>query len=88
LTGHEAESEIGSRNVYRLDADNGNLSAVVEDFAQSNGLAFSADVRRLFIVDSELGHIRVSTLIMESSLVARCSVPNPKATTASDAAFE
>jgi gluconolactonase len=32
---------------------------MVEDFAQPNGLAFSPDERRLFIVDSELHHIRV-----------------------------
>jgi gluconolactonase len=57
--GHEASSEIGSRNVYRLDPENGNLTAVVEDFAQPNGLAFSPDERRLVIVDSELHHIRV-----------------------------
>ena len=31
----------------------------MEDFAQPNGLAFSPDERRLFIVDSELHHIRV-----------------------------
>ena len=57
--GHEASSEIGSRNVYRLDPENGNLTAVVKDFAQPNGLAFSPDERRMFIVDSELHHIRV-----------------------------
>ncbi len=57
--GHEASSEIGSRNVYRLDPGSGNLTAVVEDFAQPNGLAFSPDERRLFVVDSELHHIRV-----------------------------
>jgi gluconolactonase len=57
--GHEASSEIGSRNVYRLDPDNGSLTAVVDDFAQPNGLAFSPEERRLFIVDSELHHIRV-----------------------------
>jgi gluconolactonase len=57
--GHEATSEIGSRNVYRLDPDNDNLTAVAEDFAQPNGLAFSPDERRLFIVDSELHRIRV-----------------------------
>jgi len=57
--GHEAESEIGSRNVYRLDLDNDKLTAVAEDFAQPNGLAFSPDERQLFVVDSELHHIRV-----------------------------
>ena len=57
--GHEASPEIGSRNVYRLDLATGELTSVVEDFAQPNGLAFSPDERRLFIVDSELHHIRV-----------------------------
>jgi len=57
--GHEASSEIGSRNVYRLDPANGDLTSAVEDFAQPNGLAFSPDERRLFIVDSQLHHIRV-----------------------------
>jgi gluconolactonase len=57
--GHQATSEIGSCNVYRLDPESGNLRAVVEDFAQPNGLAFSPDERRLFIVDSERHHIRV-----------------------------
>ncbi len=57
--GHQATPEIGSRNVYRLDPADGSLTAVVTDFAQPNGLAFSADERRLFVVDSELGHIRV-----------------------------
>ena len=57
--GHETSSEIGSRNVYRLDHANGDLISVVEDFAQPNGLAFSPDKRRLFIVDSELHRIRV-----------------------------
>jgi gluconolactonase len=63
--GHQATSEIGSRNVYRLDPDR-TLTSVVEDFAQPNGLAFSPDESRLFIVDSEPNHIRVSMLIMES----------------------
>jgi gluconolactonase len=60
--GHEAESEIDSRNVYRLDLDNDRLTPVAEDFAQPNGLAFSPDERQLFIVDSELRHIRVFTV--------------------------
>ena len=57
--GHQATSEIGSCNVYRLDPESGNLTAVVEDFAQPNGLAFSPDERRLFVVDIEQHHIKV-----------------------------
>lgn len=57
--GHEARSEINSRNVYRIDQDGSDLTAVVDDFAQPNGLAFSSDERQLFIVDSQRNHIRV-----------------------------
>ena len=45
--GHEASSEIGSRNVYRLDRANGDLISVVDDFDQPNGLAFSPDETRV-----------------------------------------
>ena len=55
--GHEAEPELASNNVYRVDT--GGLRAVVTDCAQPNGLAFSADEQRLFVVDSERHHIRV-----------------------------
>jgi gluconolactonase len=57
--GHQADPEIDSRNVYRVDPVGGAVTAVVADFAQPNGLAFSPDERRLFIVDSERNHIRV-----------------------------
>jgi len=43
----------------RTGESEGDLTAVVEDFAQPNGLAFSPDERRLFIVDSQLHHVRV-----------------------------
>ncbi len=50
--GHQADEEIGGRFVYRIDAD-GTLTAVIEDLTQPNGLAFSADEQRLYVVDSE-----------------------------------
>jgi gluconolactonase len=49
--GARSESEIGSRNVFRLDQD-GSLHAVITDLEQPNGLAISADQTRLFVVDS------------------------------------
>jgi gluconolactonase len=54
--GYRAESEIGSNNVYRLDAD-GSLHVVNDDFVQPNGLAFSPDERRLYIADSGVSHV-------------------------------
>ena len=50
--GHQAAEEIGGRHVYRIGSD-GALTAVLTDFRQPNGLAFSADELRLFVVDSE-----------------------------------
>ena len=57
--GHQGEPEVGSNNVYRVDPGSGNLTAVITDFQQPNGLAFAPDERRLFVVDSQLHHIRV-----------------------------
>nr|WP_294696568.1 SMP-30/gluconolactonase/LRE family protein [uncultured Friedmanniella sp.] len=56
--GHRGTSEIGARQVYRLDPATGALDVVAEGFAQPNGLAFSADERRLFVVDSARHTIR------------------------------
>ncbi|HEY5846889.1 MAG TPA: SMP-30/gluconolactonase/LRE family protein [Microlunatus sp.] len=56
--GHQADEEAGGRFVYRLDPD-GALNAVVQDLSQPNGLAFSADETRLFVVDSEQHQIWV-----------------------------
>lgn len=56
--GFKGESEIGSRNVYRLDPHSGAVRVVADDFAQPNGLAFSLDERTLYVVDSERRHLR------------------------------
>ena len=55
--GHQGEVEAGGCHVYRIDPD-GTLTRVADDFAQPNGLAFSADERELYIVDSERSHVR------------------------------
>lgn len=57
--GYQAESEIGARYVFRLDPATDELAVVADDFAQPNGLAFSADERQLFVVDSERHEIWV-----------------------------
>lgn len=49
--GSLAESEVGSRNVYRMTRD-GRLDAVVTELEQPNGLALSRDEQTLFVVDS------------------------------------
>lgn len=51
-------------NVYRLDPASGTATIVADDFVRPNGLAFSPDEARLYIIDSGLAfggpsHIRV-----------------------------
>ena len=54
--GNAAPSEIGARNVYRIDPSTGRVVIVASDFVQPNGLAFSPDETLLYIVDTGLTH--------------------------------
>ena len=54
--GYKAEPEQPTRNVYRLDPSNGELTAVITDFYQPNGLAFSPDETKLYVADSAYSH--------------------------------
>jgi len=54
--GYKAEPEQPTRNVYRLDPKSGELIALVTDFEQPNGLAFSPDETKLFVADSAYSH--------------------------------
>ena len=49
--GHRAEPE-SPQNVYRLDPASGELAAVATDIAGPNGLCFSPDEKRLYLVAS------------------------------------
>jgi gluconolactonase len=59
--GYPGEEEYGGRHVFRLDPVSGELTAVVTDADQPNGLAFSPDERLLYVADSARspGPIRV-----------------------------
>ncbi|TDN62271.1 SMP-30/gluconolactonase/LRE family protein [Paraburkholderia sp. BL10I2N1] len=56
--GHAAPSEIGACHVYRIDAHSGECAIVADDFIRPNGLAFSPDEGRLYIVDSGVTHVK------------------------------
>ena len=55
--GDKAESEIGGSYVYRFDPSDGSLAAVATDFVKPNGLAFSPDESKLYIVDTGATHV-------------------------------
>jgi gluconolactonase len=54
--GYKAEPEQQTRNVYRLDPASGEITIVVDDFGQPNGLAFSPDETKLYVADSSSSH--------------------------------
>jgi gluconolactonase len=53
--GHKARPELPA-NVYRLDPKTGDARVVADDFVRPNGLAFSPDEKRLYVVDSGITH--------------------------------
>jgi sugar lactone lactonase YvrE len=52
------QEELGFYGVYRLAPD-GTLNLLVKDFVRPNGIVFSPDETKLYVNDSEKGHIRV-----------------------------
>ena len=76
--GHKAASEIGACNVYRIDLSTGETTVVADDFVRPNGLAFSADERQLYVVDTRQKHIRrfevAGTRLLASEVFATCDV--------------
>ena len=67
--GYQADSEIGACYVFRLDPASGELRVVADDFDRPNGLAFSADERTLYIVDSRRQHMRIFQVTDDSTLI-------------------
>lgn len=57
--GRPRECELNFRGVYCLDPVGDRLTLLADDFAQPNGLCFSADEMRLFVNDTERRHVRV-----------------------------
>lgn len=53
------EQDLDFQGVYRIDPVSGDLSLLVSDFQQPNGLTFSRDEKQLFVNDTDAGHIRV-----------------------------
>jgi gluconolactonase len=53
--GHKAQPEL-PRNVYRLDPRSGAATVVADDFVRPNGIGFSPDGSKLYVVDSGITH--------------------------------
>jgi gluconolactonase len=64
------EIEQPKHNVFRVDPKSGNVKVVIDDFVQPNGILFSPDEKKLYVVDTGISegpgnpaHIAASTSI-------------------------
>jgi gluconolactonase len=57
--GRPRECELAFRGVYCVKPDANVATLLADDFAQPNGLCFSADEKQLFVNDTQRQHIRV-----------------------------
>ena len=57
--GIEREQDLDFQGLYRIPPDGGDPELLVDDFAQPNGLCFSADESLLYVNDTDRAHIRV-----------------------------
>ena len=67
--GVKAEPEQEKHNVYRVDPKSGDIKVIADDFVEPNGIAFSPDERKLYVIDTGFtdgpdnpSHIRVFDL--------------------------
>ncbi|MGA0276265.1 MAG: SMP-30/gluconolactonase/LRE family protein, partial [Dehalococcoidia bacterium] len=52
------DQDMDFQGVYRLDPESGELTLLASDFDQPNGLTFSLDESKLYINDTDKGHVR------------------------------
>ena len=71
--GIKAAPEQEKHNVYRVDPKTGDIKVVVDDFVEPNGIAFSPDEKKLYIIDTGFtdgpdnpSHIRVFDVDVEN----------------------
>jgi gluconolactonase len=57
--GVEREQDLDFQGVYRIPPGGGDLTLLVDDFVQPNGLCFSPDESLLYVNDTDRAHIRV-----------------------------
>jgi gluconolactonase len=89
--GIKAEPEQEKKNVYRVDPKSGDIKVVVDDFVEPNGITFSPDEKKLYVIDTGFtdgpdnpSHIRVFDVDVGSGKVSNGKVfaemPKPSIT--------
>src|SRR4051794_40483826 len=89
--GIKAEKEQAKNNVYRVDPKSGEVKVVVDDFVEPNGITFSPDEKKLYVIDTGFtdgpdnpSHIRVFDVDVGAGTVSNSKVfaemPKPSIT--------
>jgi gluconolactonase len=89
--GIQAAPEQEKHNVYRVDAKSGDIKVVVDDFVEPNGIGFSPDEKKLYVLDTGFtdgpdnpSHIRAFDVDVGSGKVSNSKVfaeiPKPSIT--------
>jgi len=75
------EIEQEKHNVFRVDPQSGEVKVVVDDFVQPNGILFSPDEKKLYVIDSGISegpgnpaHIRVFDVDIGTGKVSNSKV--------------
>jgi gluconolactonase len=75
--GVKADPEQDKHNVYRVDPKSGDVKVVVDDFVEPNGITFSPDEKKLYVIDTGFtdgpnnpSHIRVFDVDIDSGKVS------------------
>jgi gluconolactonase len=75
------EIEQDKHNVFRVDGKTGNITVVVDDFVQPNGILFSPDEKKLYVIDTGISegpgnpsHIRVFDVDIDTGKVSNGKV--------------
>jgi len=66
--GFPREQDMDVQGVYRITPDGNQITQLADDFAQPNGITLSVDESRLFVNDSDLGHVRVFDVNSDGSV--------------------
>jgi gluconolactonase len=73
--------EQEKRNVFRVDPKTGDIKVVVDDFVMPNGITFSPDEKKLYVIDTGLtegpnnpAHIRVFDVDIDAGTVSNGKV--------------
>jgi gluconolactonase len=79
--GLHGEIEQQKHNVFRVDPQSGEVKVVVDDFVQPNGICFSPDEKKLYVIDSGISeglgspaHIRVFDVDIDTGKVSNSKV--------------